>query len=90
MNRSGKRSAIITPIKYNEPRHEVKCQICADKGRDTWASTICTLCNLFICKQHMKIIIDKPYCFICRNNETSNSILNAIEISVVKKKWCCF
>jgi hypothetical protein len=91
MNRTGKRSAIITPIKYNEPRYEAKCQICSLSGRDNWASSICVLCNLFICKQHMKIIREKSYCYNCRENESSKQILIALETDIGKrKKWCCF
>ena len=93
MKRTGKRSAIITPIKYDEPRFEANCQICSLSGRDSWASSICVLCNLFICKQHMKIIREKPYCYNCRENESSKQILIALETDIdirKRKKWCCF
>lgn len=91
MNRYNKRSAIVTPIKYNQPRFEANCQICLEINKVRWASSICTMCNLFICTEHMKIIRDKSYCQKCRNQETSSKILNALESTEkTKNYYCCF
>lgn len=92
MYNSTKRSAIVTPIRNIEPRSEVKCQLCNLKNLDRWASTICTYCDLFICKEHMKVIADNSYCSNCINNPQYKSILMAselVETKQKKNKWSC-
>ena len=63
-----KRTGIVTPLKITEPRHDVKCQICINEDRSRWAFGLCQLCDKFLCKEHMVVVMNNSYCNPCRNN----------------------
>ena len=82
MNSSNKRTGIVTPLKITEPRHDVKCQICINENRNRWAFGLCQLCDKFVCKEHMVVVMNNSYCIPCRNNTDSDSfqILSAVAV----------
>ena len=82
MSRINKRSGIVAPLKITEPRHDVKCQICSDDDRSRWAFGLCQLCDKFLCKEHMVVIMNNSYCNKCRSNPNNDSsqILSAVVV----------
>ena len=72
-NNEKRRNAIKPPPIYRRRSSEVKCDICMNKGYNTWAKAACSLCNKVVCETHVIKISTKYYCTNCRNDKTEDT-----------------